>query len=145
MPEPAITQAGPGLAAHLHGLADQADREGHGHVRRLIAEWSNGTNCFNRPGEVLLVAQTEGQTVGIGGLTLDPHLPGALRVRRFYVAPDHRNSGLGKRMARRILDAVQGPRVVTCHAPTPEATAFWRTLGFADAHAPHHNLTLTVP
>lgn len=48
------------LPAGLASLAEQARREGHGHLDRLIADWNSGAMRFDRPGEALLVARQSG-------------------------------------------------------------------------------------
>jgi hypothetical protein len=42
---------------------------------------------FDRPGEGLLTAYSAGVLAAIGGITIDPIVPDALRMRRFYVRP----------------------------------------------------------
>jgi len=42
---------------------------------------------FDRHGEALLAARVTGVLAGIGGLTIEPVLAGALHMRRFYVRP----------------------------------------------------------
>ena len=48
---------------------------------------------FDGNGEALLAAHVTGVLAGIGGLTNEPILPGALRVLRFYVRPLFRRAG----------------------------------------------------
>ncbi len=69
--------------------------------------------------------------VGVGGLTADPAIAGALRLRRFYVRPAYRRSGVGRNLVRRLLEhAVGFTRLVTVNAGTTEAAAFWERTGF---------------
>ena len=131
--------------ARLRDLAREASAEGFAHVDRLLSEWADGRNRFDREGEALLAAELGGETIAIGGLTHDPHRAGALRVRRFYVSRTHRGTGIGRLLAQTILGQISGPQLVTAHAPNEDAIAFWRALGFTYREDPHHNLTLSVP
>ena len=56
---------------------------------RLVNEYKNGTNNFNKPSEALYGVYThEGILIGIGGLNIDPYTKGQKvgRVRRFYIS-----------------------------------------------------------
>jgi hypothetical protein len=74
------------LPAGFETLRAEALAEGFRQVERLAAEWAWRTTRFDREGEALLAARLNGVLVGIGGLTIEPVVPGALRMRRFYVA-----------------------------------------------------------
>jgi GNAT superfamily N-acetyltransferase len=77
----------------------------------------------------LLAAYVDGDLAGIGGLTLEPAIPGALRMRRFYVALAYRRHGVGRALAAALLRQT-GPRTITCNA-AGGSEAFWEALGFA--------------
>lgn len=68
------------LPAGLAALRAEARREGHRFLERLASEWAAGVTRFDRPGEALLAAHQAGVLARIGGLTLDPAVPGALRM-----------------------------------------------------------------
>lgn len=59
---------------------------------------------FDRNGEALLAAHIAGVLAGIGGLTIEPVLLGALRMRRFYVRPPFRQAGIGRTLATALLE-----------------------------------------
>jgi len=85
---------------------------------------------FDRPGEVLLAAYSNGVLAAIGGITIDPIVPEALRMRRFYVRPAFRRAGIGREIALALLEgALQRVRVVTLNAAV-ESVPFWEALGF---------------
>jgi len=94
----------------------------------LANEWASGATRFDRPGEALFAAYADGTFAGIGGLTQEPAMEGALRMRRFYVALTHRRAGIGRLLAEALLRQA-GPHPVTCNAAAG-SERFWEALGF---------------
>ena len=70
--------------------------------------------------------------MALGGLTRCPDRAGALRVRRFYVGPTARRTGIATALATRLLDLAQPhTSTVTCNAGASDAAApFWESMGF---------------
>ena len=91
------------LPAGFPTLRAEARREGYRFLERLASEWEAGVARFDRPSEALLAAHVTGVLAGLGGVTLDPVVPGALRIRRFYVHPAFRRHGIGRRLAVVLL------------------------------------------
>ena len=125
----------PVVAALPHGFAElraEARTAGYNMLDTRAREWASGAMRFNRPGEALFAAYADAVLAGIGGLTLEPaipdELPGALRMRRFYVGVRHRRAGVGRALAAALLGAAPG-RTVTVNA-APGSEAFWEALGF---------------
>jgi GNAT superfamily N-acetyltransferase len=119
------------LPAGFDALRGEARADGHGMLDTLAVEWTSGATRFDRPGEMLVAAFIDGALAGIGGVTLEPAIPGALRARRFYVALACRRHGVGRALAMTLLDeARRQGRAVTCNAATG-SERFWETLGFA--------------
>lgn len=116
-----------GLPTEFAALQAAAHREGFGMLDRLAADWAAGTGRFDGPGEMLLAAFCGGALVAVGGRTVDPALPGAMRMRRFYVGAGHRGRQVGRALAEALLRDV--PRPVTVNAAVGSA-AFWEALGF---------------
>lgn len=116
----------------LAALAEQADAEGIRVVRAVIDRWQSGEERYDRSGEQLLVAVTDDGVVGVGGLTICPTVPGALRVRRFYVHPAWRRRGIAAAITSALL--ASWPRdvsVITCNAQASAAAPrFWEAMGF---------------
>jgi len=107
-----------------------ARAEGYRMLDTLDAEWASRKTRFDREGEALLAALVDGSLAGIGGLTLEPAIPGALRMRRFYVGAPFRRSGIGRRLAASLLEeARQSGRMVTVNAGAGSVN-FWEALGF---------------
>lgn len=121
--------SGPALPGAFAGLLAAADGEGVRIPARVAAEWADGFR-FDRAGEALLAAWRGAALAGIGGVTLDPDWPDALRMRRFYVRPACRRAGVARRIALAVLAGVAPGRTVTVHAGTPDAPPFWEALGF---------------
>jgi GNAT superfamily N-acetyltransferase len=109
-------------------LQAEARANGHSMLDTLAAEWSRGATRFDRPGEMLLAAYVGDALAGIGGLTQEPAIPGALRIRRFYVALAYRRAGIGRALADALLRQTTA-RTITGNA-TAGSEAFWEALGF---------------
>jgi GNAT superfamily N-acetyltransferase len=118
------------LPAGFDALRAEARAEGYRFVDRLATDWMSGTIRFDREGEALLAARVTDVLAGIGGLTIEPVVPDALRMRRFYVRLAYRRSGIGRKLATALLERARGvPRLVTVNA-APASIAFWESLGF---------------
>ena len=118
------------LPAGFEKLRAEALAEGFRQVERFAAEWASRTTRFDRGGEALLAAGLNGELAGIGGLTIEPVVPGALRMRRFYVRPQFRRYGVGRKLATAVLEQRgQTARLVTVNAAAG-SILFWEALGF---------------
>ena len=118
------------LPADFKAMRREARAEGHQFLDRLASDWASGAMRFDRPGEALLSAYSEDVLAAIGGITIDPIVPDALRMRRFYVRPAFRRTGIEGEIALALLEgALQRVRVVTLNA-TVESVSFWEALGF---------------
>ena len=130
------------LPADFKAMRREARAEGHQFLDRLASDWASGAMRFDRPGEALLAAYSDDVLAAIGGITIDPIVPGALRMRRFYVRPAFRRAGIGRKIALALLEgALQRVRVVTLNAAV-ESVPFWEALGFVpqvlDGHTHVH-------
>jgi GNAT superfamily N-acetyltransferase len=70
----------------------------------------------------------DGALAGIGGITLEPAIPGALRMRRFYIRAPFRRSGVARKLATVLLEPHAAKRLTANAAAGSEA--FWEALGF---------------
>src|SRR5690606_38725470 len=112
-------------------LRHAADGEAYDMLAVLAHEWADGTNRFDRPGEALVAAYSNGILVGVGAMSNDPAVPGALRMRRFYVAQAYRRRGVGRALADALLERPEVHcRTITLNAPQAEAARFSEALGF---------------
>lgn len=119
------------LPDHFDQFLVEAAAEGFDTMSVLQDEWRDGSNRFERPGEILALATIHDEIAGIGGITQDFVDSSWLRMRRFYVRPAYRRRGVGRQIALYVLEhAKPFDRQIALHADGPEAEAFWPTLGF---------------
>jgi GNAT superfamily N-acetyltransferase len=116
------------LPSGLGAMREEARAENHLMLDTLADDWESGKTRFDQPGEILCAAFVDDELAGVGGLTLEPALPGALRMRRFYVARRFRRHGVGRELALALLHERSG-RMVTANAAAGSET-FWEALGF---------------
>jgi len=141
-----LVRVGAALPDGFDALRDEARGQGFGMLDRLARDWESGADRYARENEALLAAFVDGALAGIGGLTHDPVLPGALRMRRFYVGQRFRRLGVARRLAEALLALPRGDRkLVTVNAGTPAAPAFWEALGFARDNGASHTHVLVSP
>ncbi len=91
------------LPAGFDVLRQNARAEGHRNMDRLAEDWASGAQRFDAAGEALLAALIAGELACVGGITADPMMPGALRMRRFYVRAVFRRHGVGRRLAETLI------------------------------------------
>jgi len=107
--------SGPATIETLHDVAPDrvrdllADSEAAGSriVRRLVDEWADRTNRFDRPGEALFAASVGGRLVGVCGLNVDPYVGDSRvgRVRHLYVLTSFRGRGVGRQLVTRVIES----------------------------------------
>lgn len=111
-------------------LRAEAEGEGHRHMARLAQELASGATRF----KALFAAFDDGALVGVGGVTDEPaDTPSpALRMRRLYVSPRARRTGVARAIASALLqEAFDQVEMVTVHAGADAAARFWEAQGFA--------------
>jgi N-acetylglutamate synthase-like GNAT family acetyltransferase len=117
----------------LAALAADARADGRRMVDRLIEEWNDGRNRFDRPGERAYVATREGRVSGVCGLNRDPFAddPRVGRVRRLYVAVADRRQGVGSAIMARLMSDARGAfGLIHLRTHDAQAAAFYEALGF---------------
>lgn len=121
----------------LTTLAGHAEQEGIRIVSTVLERWRDGTERYRDQGEAILAAISCNEVVGIGALSHCPHVEGALRMRRFYVAPAWRRRGVARDLATELIAAGYAHTdVITCNAGASAAAApFWKSLGFVPVDA----------
>ena len=119
--------------APLAQLEACAGAEGFQIVRRLVDDYTSGANTFSRPGEALYCCRRNGIPIAVGGVNQEAiaQFSDAGRIRRVYVHPDARRSGVGTALICRIIeDARDHFEILTCNVGTKEAYGFYEKLGF---------------
>jgi GNAT superfamily N-acetyltransferase len=119
------------LPAGFGALRAEAHAEGYLFVERLATDWTAGAIRFDRNGEALLAAYLHGVLAGIGGLTIEPVVPEAMRMRRFYVRSAYRRRRIGHELAEALLERAQDFTTLVTVNAGPASAAFWESLGFA--------------
>ena len=147
VPAPELRPVIEDLPAGFEVLRAEAHAEGYLFVERLAADWEAGRMRFDRKGETLLAVHVTGVLAGIGGLTIEPVLSGALRMRRFYIRPLFRRAGIGRRLATGLLERARTTGMLVTVNAAPASASFWESLGFApdirDGHTHLHQLEPT--
>ena len=114
-------------------LCLEAAEEGHRMLERLVREWRDGVNRFDRPGELLIGAFVRDRVVAIGGLNQEPYEPaaGLGRLRHLYVLRAYRRQGVGTALVRLLLSHADGSfSAVRLRTHTEQADVFYRQVGF---------------
>ena len=117
----------------LADLAANASADRRRMVARLIEDWEQGRNRFDLPGERAYVAKLNDQVRGVCGLNRDPFAQDATvgRVRRLYVAVQHRRQGIGTALVMRLLQDARGVfDWMDLRTHDPPAAAFYEAIGF---------------
>lgn len=115
-------------------LVQESKGAGFRFLEKLVNDFENGTNTFNKQGESLFgVFNKYGVIIAIGGLNSDPFAnnPGIGRLRRFYVANDYRRSGIGTLLLNMIISEARNHyKVLVLHTDTEQAAIFYSANGF---------------
>ncbi len=128
-------------AERLGALVAESEASGLRFVRRLVEEWVSGANRFDRPGEVLFVARTAGEVVGVCGLNVDPYATGhgVGRVRHLYVLSKYRRLGVGGWLVTEVIEAARSRfDSVRLRTQDPAAARLYERLGFRRVGAGDH-------
>ncbi len=114
-------------------LVQESKEEGFNFLIKLISEYENKINTFNKTGECLYGIFQGEKLIGIGGLNEDPYTENNKigRVRRFYIAKEYRRKGVGRLLLLRILsDAKKYFNIVVLHTDTEQGDKFYTSSGF---------------
>lgn len=114
-------------------LVKDSKEEGFNFLIKLINEYENKINAFNKTGECLYGIFQEEKLIGIGGLNEDPYTVynKVDRIRRFYISKEYRRIGLGNLLLNRLLcHAEKYFEVVVLHTDTGQGDAFYTANGF---------------
>ncbi len=128
-------------------LVLESEAEGFRFLTRLKEDWITGENRFDLPGERLFGAFPRGRLVGICGLNRDPYQNDVTvgRVRRMYVSPRDRRTGIGRALVERVIDSATVDFDWLQLRSQPGAASFFTSLGFdtvADDPVASHRMRL---
>lgn len=121
------------LPEGVGGLRAESLAEGHDFVDRLVIGWEDGSNRFDRSGEVLLEVRRGSDLVGVGGLNVDPYSDeaGLGRIRHVYLSPSVRGTGVGQSLVMELVDhAGKTFSRLRLRVAVPGAEGFYDRLGF---------------
>ncbi|NKW84378.1 GNAT family N-acetyltransferase [Bacillus cereus] len=114
-------------------LVQESKEEGFKFLKKLINEYENELNTFNKSGECLYGIFQGEKLIGIAGLNADPYTENNKigRLRRFYIAKDYRRIGLGKLLLNKLLSHTEKYfKVVVLHTDTKQGDVFYTANGF---------------
>jgi GNAT superfamily N-acetyltransferase len=120
------------LPPQFETLRARAEAEGYLFLNRLAQRWSDG--AYEGDTRASLCAVFDGDAiVAIGAQTADeydPH-PDHRRVRHFFVSPDYRRHGVGRKLAEALTRNAfaLAPRLHV-RATHALSTTFWDAMGF---------------
>ncbi|CAM3394967.1 GNAT family N-acetyltransferase [Paenibacillus lupini] len=118
----------------LMQLVEESRSEGHRNLTRLITEYEDGTNRFDKEGEALFIAINSNKIVGVCGLNQDPYSDRQEigRVRRLYVSPNVRRFGIGRMLMDFVIaDARNHYQMLVLKTDNPIAHLFYQSIGFS--------------
>ena len=119
----------PGVAE----LVADAEATGARFIRRLVSEWHDGSNRFDRRGEALFGAWLDNRLAGVCGLNIDPYAGDDRigRVRHLYVVSAVRSLGVGRSLVGHVVDAARGRfTALRLRTTNPLAARVYEALGF---------------
>ncbi len=120
----------------LQPLREEATAQGFEFVGRLLDEFANGRNRFDKAGEALFIVRNGDALAGIGGLNIDHYAndPSIGRVRHVYVLDVQRRHGAGRALLMAIMStAFESFSELRLRTNTAEGALFYESLGFAPA------------
>lgn len=119
---------------NISQLVKESEAEGYRFLTRLVNDFQDGTNRFNKPGEALFAVQNEvGDVVAVGGVNQSPFSEDTqvARLQRFYVLGDARRQGVGSMLLKQIVYHANGIfNEMTVRTESSKADAFYRSNGF---------------
>jgi GNAT superfamily N-acetyltransferase len=124
-----LTRVSHQLPVTFDTLRDDADADGHRHMRRLAVELDGTPAMFH----AIFAAYVEGSLAGIGAITDEPGPTStrAWRMRRLYVHRRFRRRGAARAITLALIqEATSEVRMVTVNAGNDPAARFWEKMGF---------------
>jgi len=115
-------------------MVKESEQGGYRFLTRLIEDYKDGTNTFNKTGEALFgVKDKTGSTVAIGGINISPFSENEKigRLQRFYVEDKARRYGIGSLLLHVITEhAKEHFSSLSVRTESSIADEFYRANGF---------------
>lgn len=127
------------LPGGISTLVTASRAEGIRNISMLVEQWHSGAQRFNHHNAALFAAMQDSELAGIGGITREEGLDDpAMRVRRFYVLPQFRRSGIATALAKACMaHGLSVCPTLTCNAQASDAAGvFWEAMGFEAVELP---------
>ncbi|NHM30888.1 GNAT family N-acetyltransferase [Neobacillus terrae] len=122
------------LSIEYSHLVLESKENGFRFLDRLVNDYKNGENTFDKDGESLFgVFNQQGTLIAIGGLNIDPFSGDekVCRLRRFYVSDAYRRKGIGTLLLNTIVSEAKNYfNVLVLHTDTEEAAKYYKAYGF---------------
>ena len=119
-------------------LVTESEEEGYRFLTRLVHDYEDGSNTFNKDGEALYgVWEGPEKLVAIGGINQNPYTENKdeARLKRFYTLGDARRQGVGSQLLTELVNHAKGNfKKITCRTESAKADAFYRANGFVETH-----------
>lgn len=119
-------------------LVTESEEEGYRFLTRLVHDYEDGSNTFNKDGEALFgVWEGPDKLVAIGGINQNPYTENKdeARLRRFYTLGVARRQGVGSQLLTELVNHAKGNfSKITCRTESAKADAFYRANGFKETH-----------
>jgi GNAT superfamily N-acetyltransferase len=127
-----------GLPPQFEALRARAEAEDYLFLNRLATRWNDGAYEGDTRASLRAVFDNDA-IIAVGAQTVDeydPH-PDHRRIRHFYVSPNYRRHGVGRRLAEALTDDafMLAPRL-HLRAMHALSTAFWDAMGFERVERP---------
>lgn len=122
------------VTADLTEILNESTEKGFRHILRLIHDYNDGINRFQRDNEALFECRIGHRVIGVCGLNQDPFFnKDSGRIRRLYVLEEFRRQGVGKRLVEAVIHRARGHySKLVLRTDNPKAGEFYIRLGFRE-------------